>query len=282
MKKLFTLLSLFVVIGMSANVFAQSSTGSAPYPGAMHNYSVNGGTNNGSSFTWDVLDASSSSVVGSIATISAVGSGAKTDATVNITWAATAVPGTEYIVVVEETDASGCKNSKGLPVIITQSAFDLIVVNGGNACYENSVEVTWSGGQAEGDVTYDHGTAEVTYTVKAEGVGATETWQFTPGVAFTQTDIVATTVTVKDETSNVVSESAGVYSLTGPQTVTITVVVDNNNIYNNGSAANAQDFTATLSLTNVAAGTGAVESDATNNSDNLSVSRPNTSQITTN
>ncbi len=276
MKKFFTLLSLFLVMGMSANVMAQS-TGEAPYPGATHNYSV---SSSATSWVWKVYKGSMATEVtafpgSGIAAFTASGNN------VDITWATDAKAGDEYIVVVEETDAEGCKNSKGLPIIITPSTFDLIVTNGGDACYTNSVVVAWTGGQTAASVTYDHGAAEITYTVEADGVGASETWSFNAEFAYDPAGTYAETFTVVGSVTGPITEAAGVYTLTGTEVATITVTVDNNNVYDNSSAANAQDFTATLSLTDVKSGTGAVESDATNNEDSLDVSRPNTSQITT-
>ncbi len=277
MKQFFTLLSLLIVMGMSANVMAQS-TGSNPYPGATHNYSV---SSSATSWVWKVYKGSMATEVttfpgSGIEAFTASGNN------VDITWATDAAPGDEYIVVVEETDDAGCMNSKGLPVIITPSTFDLIVTNGGDACYANSVVVGWTGGQAAASVTYDHGEAEITYTIAADGVGASETWSFKPNFSYSPTGTFSETFTVAGSVSGPILESGGVYTLEGAETATITVTVDNGNSYDNDSAADAQDFTATLSLSDVKSGTGAVErTDTDNNEDSLDVSRPNTSQIST-
>lgn len=282
MKKFALLLTAILMTAISANVFAQTSpgysTGQFPFPGAEHTYSVN--TSGGSStYAWTVYK-------GSIATENEVTAGgtditsiSASDNEVTIVWATTATPTEEFILVVEETDENSCKNSKALPIVVTESTFDLIVTNGGNACYTNSVVVSWTEGVSETDVTYDHGVAEITYEIEADGLGSNETWSFIPDFTYNQTNISETSVTVVDESSNSVSPSSGVYTLTGPQTATITVTVDNDNVYDNSSSNAAQNYTATLSLTAIASGTGAVESDDTNNSDVLTVSRPNTTQI---
>jgi len=281
MKKLVFLFAAVVLIAISANVWAQTSpgysTGQFPFPGATHVYNV---TNTpGSGYVWKIYKTDLTNEITS--SIPGEGIQAFTTSTnmVTIQWAISAAPDDEYILVVEETNSAGCKNTKALPVKVTASNFDLVVANGGNACYTNSVVVAWAGGVTPASVTYDHGVATVSYTVTASGLGATEDWTFKPNFTYSQTDIVETTVTIKDGSNNTVLPASGIYTLTGNQTATVTVVVDNNNSYNNSSAANAQDYTATMTLSDVSAETGAVEKDATNNDDVLTVARPNTTQI---
>lgn len=104
---------------------------------------------------------------------------------------------------------------------------------------------------------------------------------FKPNMTYVAAGTYAESFTVTP-TSGSVTESAGVYTVTGPQTVTVAVTIDNQNSYTNASADNAQNYEATMTLSDVACGTGSVEKDATNNDGAVDVSRPNTSQITTN
>ena len=282
MKKLVFLFAAVVLIAISANVWAQTSpgysTGQFPFPGATHVYNV---TNTpGSGYVWKIYKTDLTNEITSSIPGEGIQAFTTSTNTVTIQWATNAAPDDEYILVVEETNSAGCKNTKALPVKVTASNFDLVVANGGNGCYSNSVIVAWAGGVTPASVTYDHGVATVSYTVTASGLGAAEDWTFKPNFTFSQTNIAETTVTVTNGASATVTpDGSGVYTLTGNQVATVTVVVDNNNTYNNSSAANAQDYTATMTLSDVSAETGAVEKDATNNDDVLTVARPNTTQI---
>ena len=72
-------------------------------------------------------------------------------------------------------------------------------------------------------------------------------------------------------------------TVTDNSLVTISFAVDNTNTYDNGSAANAQDFTATASVSGGLSSNGVSDngSDGTYN-DATDVARPNTSGISTN
>ncbi|WP_346859140.1 hypothetical protein [uncultured Draconibacterium sp.] len=281
MKKLVLLFVAVFITAVSANVFAQS-TGTAPYLGATHAYSVT--LNAGSSYAWKVLNTSGAEVTAPTSDIASLTPNAAGD-TLFITYATTATPTTEYLVTVTETVDTDCSNTKALPIQITESTFDLIVGNTGDQnCYASAVTVAWSGGQTAASVTYTHGAANYAFTVEGTGVGATETWTFSLGIVNDPTDATTTSVTVEDQSATPVEivPVAGVYTLTGPQTVDVAVVVTNNTEYDNSSAADAQDFSATVTLGDVACGTGSIESDNTNNEGVEYVARPNTSGISTN
>jgi len=280
MKKLFTLLSLMALICLSANVWAQS-TGTAPFPGATHTYSITPVTGTNLSYEWKVYDVGMNEVAAAVATVNT-----PTSASTTITWGTGVIPTTEYLVVVKET-VDGCSNTRALPVVIAASNFDLIVTAGGDECYDGVVTVAWTGGQDDADVSYTHGDATIGYTVEATGIAASETWTFKPN--FTYLDEASNTteftqvVVVKDGSNNTVTaDENGKYTLTGPQTASVSVVVTNGNTYTNASALTAQNYTATLELSDVASGTGSVEKVSTpnNNIDSLDVKRPTTTKIT--
>lgn len=281
MKKLAFLLTAVLVIASNFYVSAQSSSGTTPAPGTTHTYSV---TSPGPNFEWTIYKGSvdpGNIVDAADAGIASV-SGANTSE-LTIEWAAVADEiGTEYLIVVVEEDAEGCTNSKALPVVIT-SVFDLVAsTNTPNACYDEDVTVSWSGGQAKSDVTYNHGTAIHVYKVTPTGVGASETWKFEPSFDFAA-GFSQSSLTVSGAVSGAVTaDGNGDYSFTGTETVTVTLVVDNANTYNNDSAPNAQDYSLTMTLNDVTVSSNAIETDGTNNTAIVSVSRPNTSAISAN
>lgn len=284
MKKLFLSFCMMALVALSSTAFGQS-TGTAPYPGATHTYSVTSTT--GAEYTWKVYKGTHATDV-TTTSVSISGSGNS----VQITWLSAQVAADEeYLVeVTEKITATGCQNTKALPVKIAASNFDLIVAADGDECYSSAVTVAWTGGQETSSVTYTHGDATIGYTIEAKGVGTSETWTFKPN--FTYLDGASNTtgfsqvVTVKDASSNTVNADAttGVYTISGIQTVSVSVVVTNGNTYDNTSDVAAQNYTATMTLSNVASGTGSVEktSSPDNNVGAVNVSRPSTTQISYN
>ncbi len=140
MKKLFTLLSLFVLIGMSANVFAQGSQQTVTI-NSTRNYWVNStdGTtqdddHEGNSYTWSVyewngaLDYTASDWTATAATVDSdysfevTNSGVDAFAT-QIKWLAT---GTYVVEVVETNAGDGCTTVRRFGVTIID--LDLLVV----------------------------------------------------------------------------------------------------------------------------------------------------------
>lgn len=273
MKKL-VILSLIVFFALgSAKVFAQS-TGAAPYPGATHNYSVT--DHSGSTYVWKVYEGNhTTDVPVTVATVSGTGN------SVNITWSSSVkTDGTYYLVEVTETDGASCSNTRSLPVQPKPSAFDL-AVTGGNFCYDNAVAVTWDGATG---VTYDHGTATVTYVISSAGIGASETWSF--DYAYNSIANISGSVKVLDASDSDITGTAlsgtTVTAPAGAASVKLEVTYTNGNTYDNTSAVDAQDFTETLTISNTQCSSGSIESDGTNNTDDAVVARPHTSTITAN
>jgi hypothetical protein len=270
MKKLVFLFVAVLLTAMSANVFAQS-TGTNPAPGAKHNYLITpGNTTNG--FQWTVFEDDFSTV----ATIATVAT--PTLAATDITWASTVTVGDWYYVQVVETDGDGCSNTKVLPVQITESDFTLtLAATNPTACYQNAVSVSI----VNNAPVYSHGAAEIEFTVTPGASLAASNYD---GYTFNLGITVPTGYNATPSfSSNVTDFTSGVVTVDDNALVTITYTVNNTNTYNNSSAPNAQDYTATVTITNGKTINGVSENDTDNdNTDATDVSRPNTSGITTN
>tara|TARA_R110002050_G_scaffold295331_1_gene454076 strand:- start:453 stop:1415 length:963 start_codon:yes stop_codon:yes gene_type:complete len=198
MKKFFTLLSLLVVMGMSANVMAQNAGDAlSPAIGDVFNYAVN---NNGNSYNWYVSlseEIDGAPVAGTVASLENGGTNQ-----VSITWLAPAV-GTVYYVHVTETaseDNGGCMNHKVIAVV-PRNAFTLQFVNVSEAGVEQPVDatylvcppaiandITYAGNATANtpattfaeatEFTYDYGTTYLYYKITAAGI-ATSTTDYT-------------------------------------------------------------------------------------------------------
>ncbi len=272
MKKLFTLLSLFVVIGMSANVFAQS-TGSAPSPGAKHSYSVTETT--GNTYTWSVtvgdLDTGASAADASLSST--------TGSSINITWGTDVAVGTWYYVHVVENDGS-CSNEKVLPVQISANDFYVsVTANNTTACYTDPVSVSLNVNTPE----YTHGDVTLIYTITPTGVNeSSDGYKFdfdlssklpsgytaaAPTVTSGSATISGSTVTVGDKNE-----------------VELQFIVTNGNTYTNANddKGDAADFTATLDISNGETGNGIDDNTKGTYSAGTAVSRPHTTTIQTN
>lgn len=267
MKNLFTFLSLFVLIGMSASVFAQS-TGTNPAPGATHTYSV---TDNGNSYTWSVTKGDLTTSAASDATIT--GSGAS----VNIKWASTVTADDWYYVHVIEDDGT-CKNEKVLPVQITASQFNLaIAASKETQCYDGDVSISLDGNEPK----YDHGNTTISFVVSPTGLSSSYSgYTFDISLALSQVGVSQTNATV----SSNASISGNTVSVADNNAVTITYTVDNTNEYDNSTdaAGTAADYTATATISNGVSSNGVSDNTSGTYSDATNVARPHTTKITTN
>ena len=269
MKKLVFLLAAVLLTAMSVNIFAQS-TGTAPSPGATHSYSITPG-NAGNTLLWTVTKGNLTTSAGTDAVISSAAT-----ATTDITWAPTVAVGDWYYVHILETDGASCSNEKVLPVQITASPFFLdIVAANATDCYDGAVVVSLANASTP---NYDHGNTTIVFTVTPTGLSSSYTgYSFDLSLAvpagFTSTPAFSVNASITGSTVTVTNNAA----------VTITYTVDNTNVYTNASAANAQDYTATATIS----GGKAINGVSDNNTDGTytdatDVSRPNTSGITTN
>lgn len=270
MKKLVLLFAAVFLTAISANTFAQS-TGTTPAPGATHEYSITPGEA-GNDITWSVTKGDLTTATTG-ATISA-----STSATTDITWADTVTVGDWYYVHVIEDDGS-CTNEKVLPVQITASPFYLdIAAANATQCYDAAVVVSLVDPST---VNYDHGTATINFTVTPNNLSASYTG-YTFDLALAVPGGFDYTTTPPTFSSNASWDGTTV-TVTDNSQVTISFAVDNTNTYNNSSAADAQDFTATASVSGGLTSNGVADNgaDGTYN-DATDVARPNTSGISTN
>jgi len=278
MKKLILLVCLFVGVGLSANVMAQS-TGTNPQPGAKHHYRVNGGANGNSNYEWKIFKNVSdllTDVTGTDATVSVHSPATSiTEAQVDITWATGLAAGTKYFVQVKETDkTTSCStNSKAFVVTISANTFNLAISVNGTSCYDAAVVVS----SVSGEPTYTHGTATLVYTVTPAGLVAGQKYSFTvtPPV-ITGCGVGAVAV------SNGTNPSGNLIQSTDEKPLTLTYVITKSNPTNNASAVDAQKFTSTVAI---ATGTGlssvgvkSLETTGTQSASTV-VDRPNTSLI---
>jgi hypothetical protein len=268
MKKLVFLFAAVVLTAINVNVFAQS-TGTTPAPGAKHSYSVTPG-NGGNTLLWTVTKGDLTTPAGTDAAISN-NAAAATD----ITWAASLTPGDWYYVHIVETEA-GCSNEKVLPVQITASPF-FLTLTAANAtqCYDNAVVVSLADPSTP---NYDHGNTTIVFTVTPTGLSGSYT-----GYSFDLSLAVPGGFNATPAFSANASLAGSTVTVTDNALVTITYTVDNNNIYTNGSPVNAQNYTATATIS----GGVAINGVSDNNTDGTytgatAVSRPNTSGISTN
>lgn len=271
MKKLVLLFAAAVLTAISANVYAQS-TGTTPAPGATHQYSITPG-DGANTVTWSVTKADLTTSAGADATISASGS-----AITNITWADDVTVGDWYYVHVIEDDGS-CTNEKVLPVQVTASPFYLQIAAANDAqCYDGAVTVSLADAST---INYDHGNATLVFTVTPNGLTSSYSgYSFDASIAFgSYANLDASNVSVSANASI----SSGTVTVSDNNAVTITYVVDNTNTFTNSSTIDAQDYTATVSISNGEAINGVDDngSDGTYE-DATDVARPNTSGISTN
>ncbi|WP_321369690.1 hypothetical protein [uncultured Draconibacterium sp.] len=266
MKKLVFLLTAVVMTAFSTSVFAQS-TGENPAPGATHSYFITPG-DAGNDISWSIVkDDLSASDAGIISVI-------ESDS-ISIAWADTVTVGDWYYVQVIETDGT-CSNTKILPVQIVESDFTLtLAATAATACYDNAVSVSI----VSNAPVYDHGTATLEFTVTPDNLSSSyDGYQF---------DLSMTIPTGFSSTPTFTSGNASwdgtTVTVTDNNAVTISYEVENGNSYDNGSAADAQDFTATAEISNGKSANGVSENNTDDdNSDSTAVARPNTSGIGTN
>lgn len=194
MKKLFTLLSLLALIGLSANVFAQTNSGITPFVGTPHNYKVD--SHAGSSYLWSVTEDFAGNTAAAVATIT---NGTTNEAT--ITWDSP-TPGATYYVHVVETDAKSCSNHKVIAVVPV-NAFELLFVNTATDGTDQAVDAAYElcspdvivqayNGSGSGTLadatnfTYNYGTTYLYYHITATGLNTNNTdWTVTvsPSIA---------------------------------------------------------------------------------------------------
>lgn len=268
MKKVVLFLAVVCLTAISVNVFAQS-TGTTPAPGATHSYSITPG-DAGNTILWTVTKGNLTTSAGVEADISDPSS-----ATTDIKWNVTSAEiGDWYYVHVVET-GGGCSNEKVLPVQITASPFNLtLAAANATQCYDGAVVVSLADPST---INYDHGNATVVFTVTPGGLSGSYT-----GYSFDLSLVVPTGFNAAPAFSSNASLTGNTVTVTDNLAVTITYTIDNTNVYTNSSDANAQNFTATASISGGTAINGVTDNGTGAKTDATAVARPNTSGIGTN
>lgn len=304
MKKLFTLLSLLIIMGMSASVMAQTDSGITPFVGSVHAYSVD--NNSGNSYQWTVTtDDKGNTSAGAAVSLS----GDQTNE-VTITWANPTVGQTYYVHVVES--GTNCSNRKAIAVI-PQNAFELEFVNTATdgtdkgidedyAVCPPAVEVSSYDGIRDGagagtlvnatNFTYDYGTTFLYYHVTASGVNTANTdWTVTvtPTIAAALDGTVTAewgtydgTTWTQSEDDGAISNTDFAYTVSGADNIYLRLKVDHSTSYEGTAAENI-----TLSVTGVDENSNPVvdvnNTGATSDSQLQTINaRPATTDITTN
>lgn len=194
MKKFFTLFSLLIFLGMSANVMAQNSgTAINPAIGDAFKYRVT--SHDGSEYEWYVSD--SPNIDGTPVAVVSIA-----DATTNeaeITWVSPTVGMVYYVHVTETASESngGCMNHKVMAVV-PQNAFKLDFVNTNSEGVDENVGEVYAvcppdvansisyTGDADANspastiaqatsFTYNYGTTYLYYHITASGIDASTT-----------------------------------------------------------------------------------------------------------
>jgi hypothetical protein len=273
MKKLFSLLCLVVLLGVSVNVMGQG-TGIAPTLGSTHTYKINGGVAvSGNSYTWS-LDKGS---LGTSAAATDYSFGATTNApSIDITWLATASLSTEYYLrVVERTTASGCSNEKVIQIVPVNPFFLVIsTTQTSPVCYASDVAVTLLTGVPQ----YNHGTVDLIYTVTPNNIGSGTSYSFVVAdVLSNDANFSALPVVTGGNLAS------GTVTSTGTGAVTLTYTVTNDVFFTNATdpAGTAADIN--LEVTISAGKTNQNVADNTTGTYVVTVeaNRPDTGAITT-
>ncbi|WP_321286559.1 hypothetical protein [uncultured Sunxiuqinia sp.] len=284
MKKLFTLLSLFVLIGMSANVFAQGSQQTVTI-NSTRNYWVNStdGTTQDddhvdNSYTWAVYlwggsddytaggwDATATAATAGT-NYNFVGSSSGTDVfATQINWLAS---GSYVVEVVESNGTTGCTTVRrfGITVIdldllvVTRDHLDATLTADGTYC--NTDEGNIYGDDDADDLNSSTGvdpalgtmtfTYEITlYTVKGSTVEADQIGDALSSAGWKFTAVDASTIPTSGDVTWTVSGGSGTYSTGGsnvitvaPGTSTVTITAEIQNI----AAAAEEDYELDFSI----------------------------------
>ncbi|WP_319510990.1 hypothetical protein [uncultured Draconibacterium sp.] len=271
MKKLVFLLTAVVVTAFSSSVFAQG-TGGAPIVGSSHDYWVNASSESnqtsgvGNNYTWwvstNTADLTDQEVAGTDFTVNSgtyAGVGGEDNFTIDITWNNSAA-GNTYYVVVEETDAEGCKNLKAMAVQPVASDFALqfvaLAANGdaGNDLDRCAPDIAISASGTT--ISYDYGSDTLAFKLIATDIFSA--WDFTGTF---NNSIGAATPTLQYQVGGTSGSWSAFtsgdavtipYNAAGTEDVYVRVVVDNSSSEEGTSAQTVE-----LTLSNVT-GTGNV------------------------
>lgn len=233
MKSLLKLLMVFVGVLLITNTQAQN-TGTAPYVGSTHPYTITKSSISGTTLAWSVTSGTPGTEYNFV--------GATNGVTANVEWL---VAGTYILQVIEtRTDVTpACPTTRQISVTVTANTFDVIaaLVTDVTECATVSNPVVDI--SADGDNTDDvFGTTTRQYTVSMTGGDLAKAWSF---------DYAINDIATSDNVTGVLVN--GVAALSGTVNVpantasqTITVVYNTNK---NTAGVNGQDPDISIALT---------------------------------
>ena len=190
MKKLFSLVSLVFLLGISVNVMGQG-TGINPEIGSVHTYTVNAVTGTSVTYSWKVtINGDFANAATDLLGAATVVSGSSTTNSIQLTWKNPVIPTIYYLHL--EVTSDGCKNNKVIAIQpVNNFAMDIANVDATGAarasdwseCAPDVINSTWTGTPGPGAVTsgnatsftYDYGVNTFYYKVTATGINTTNT-----------------------------------------------------------------------------------------------------------
>lgn len=268
MKSLYKLIMVFVGVLIFSNTQAQN-TGTNPYIGSTHDYTITKGSIAATTLAWSVTSGTEGTEYNFV--------GVKTGTTAQVEWL---VAGTYILQVVESrTDiGSACPTTRQISVTVTANTFDVIaaLVTSADDCATVSNPVVDVAGNGDNsDDTF--GTTSREYTVSMVGGDAAKTWSFDYAVSDIATSSNVTGVLVNGVAA--LSGTINVPANTASQTIT---VVYNTNKNTAGVNGQDPDFSIALTVSNAADELGTPDSNAGNNLVTYNVNAvPATTGITT-
>lgn len=268
MKSLLKLLMVFVGVLLITNTQAQN-TGTAPYAGSTHPYTITKSSIAGTTLAWSVTTGTAGTEYNFV--------GATNGATADVEWL---LAGTYILQVVEtRTDVTpACPTTRQISVTVTANTFDVVtaLVSTATDCataFNPVVDVT-----ADGDNSNDvFGTTSREYTVSMAGGDADKTWSFDYAVSDIATSDNVTGVLVNGVAA--LSGTINVPANTASQTITVVYNTNKNTVGTNGQDPNVS---IALTISNGKDALGTPDSNAANDVATYTVNAvPATTGITT-
>jgi hypothetical protein len=269
MKSLLKLLMVFVGVLLITNTQAQN-TGTAPYEGSTHPYTITKSSIAGTTLAWSVTSGSAGTEYNFV--------GATNDVTANVQWLKA---GTYVLQVVEtRTDVTpACPTTRQITVVVTANTFDVVAALVSDATDCATVSNPVDDVSADGDNADDvFGTTSREYTVSMAGGDPTKAWSFDYAISDIATSNNVTGVLVSGAATTL-SGTINVPANTASQTITVVYNTNKNTVGVNGQDP---DVSLALTISNGKDELGTPDSDATNDVATYTVNAvPATTGITT-
>jgi len=262
MKSLLKLLMVFVGVLLLTNITQAQNTGTTPYAGSTHTYTITKSSIAGTTLAWSVTTGTAGTDYNFV--------GATDQASVQVEWL---MAGSYVLQVVEtRTDITlGCPTIRQIAVTVSANTFDVYaeLVTTGDACatVANPVDDVNTNGLNDDDV---FGTTTREFKVKMQGGDVTKSWSFDYALTdietdFSVSDVTAVSITGGTATGNNVVVPANVSE------VTFSISYSTNK---NTSGTNGQDpdFDLVLAVSGAEDQLGTPDSDITDGSNKATYS----------